>query len=66
MVAILEACRERFRPAPMTARASPAARYHWPSRPAQAELRQVQRITVTGGLILSRILALYTTPVVYL
>jgi multidrug efflux pump len=65
--AILEACRERFRPILMTTLAAlfgavPLVLATGPG----AELRAPLGITIIGGMILSQVLTLYTTPVVYL
>jgi len=67
MQAILEACRERFRPILMTTLAAllgavPLAF----ATGAGAELRIPLGVTIIGGMILSQVLTLYTTPVVYL
>ncbi|MEX3548148.1 MAG: efflux RND transporter permease subunit [Burkholderia sp.] len=65
--AIHEACRLRFRPILMTTMAAlfgtlPLVFGHGYG----AELRAPLGITLAGGLIVSQILTLYTTPVVYL
>ncbi|MBB6343095.1 multidrug efflux pump [Pseudomonas fluvialis] len=67
LASIREACLLRFRPILMTTLAAILGAVPLLIGGAEgAEMRQPLGLTIVGGLILSQILTLYTTPVVYL